>query len=249
MCRLAPLSLFVVVSFAAVSPLPLRAADPSDASAVVKKGIAFLGGEKKLKSFKAATYQDKGTYYGMGDALPYAGKFAVLWPDKFRMEIVGIFTTVVDGKTGWNSSQGKVRDLSKKEVASAEQGHYESLVTQLHPLLDGKTFKLSLDGKATVGKTKTVVVKVSRKGRQDVRLFFNPATGELLKSETMAIPEDLADKLVKQESFYTEYKTAKGIKYPSKFLVLRGGKKYIESTLTSYTPLETLPAKTFAKPK
>jgi len=249
MPRLVPLSLFVVVSFAAVSPSPLRAADPSDATAVVKKGIEFLGGEKTLKSFKAATYSDKGTYYGMGDGLPYTGKFAVLWPDKFRMEIVGIFTSVVDGKTGWTSMQGMVKEMSKKEVAAAEQGHYESLVTQLHPLLDGKTFKLSLDGKATVGKTKAVVVKVSRKDRPDVRLFFNPATGELVKSETMAIPEDLSDKRVKQESFYSDYKTAKGIKYPSKFLILRGGKKYIESTITAYTPLETLPAKTFAKPK
>lgn len=248
MSRIPLLPLFFA-AFAAVSPSTARAADKADAAALVKKGIEFLGGAKKLKTYKAATFQDKGTFYGMGDGIPYTGKYAVLWPDKYRMEIVGVFTIVLNGKTGWVNSQGNVTEMSKQQFATTREGNHESIVTQLHPLLDGKKYKLALDGKATVGKTKAVVVKVQSKGHQDVRLFFNPENGELLKSETMATPERMPDKLVKQETFYSNYKSAKGLKYPTKLLILRSGKKYIESTVTGYKPLETLPEKTFAKPK
>lgn len=254
MLRMHLLSMIAVASFAAVSPSTLPAAEKSDASAVVKKGIAFRGGAKTLRSFRAVTFADKGTYYGMGDGLPYTGKYAILWPDKFRMEIQGIFAIAITSDSGWVSSQGSVMDMSKKQLADKQHLHYESIVTQLHPLLDGKTYTLTLDGKATVGKSKTVIVKVQSKGKRDVRLFFNPESGELLKSEMMAAPDaapgsETSEKLVKQESFYSNYKSAQGIKYASKLLILRGGKKYIESTVSDYKPLKTLDEKTFAKPK
>ena len=246
MPRLIPL----LMSVTAIASLSVaNAADKTDATAVVKKGIEFLGGEKNLKKFKAATWKDKGTYYGMGDGLAYTGKFATVWPGKFRMEILGVFTQVLNVDSGWVNSMGNVKDMTKKQVAAQQQSQHETFVGQLYPLLDGKKYKLTLDGKAEVNGGKAAIVKVKSKGNRDIRLFFNPKTGELVKSEFMATPADLSDKLVKQETYFKAYRAVKGIKYASKIRIMRGGKKYIETTITEYKPLDSLPEKTFAKPK
>ena len=76
------------------------------ARAVVNKAIKAAGGEKALTKHQAATWTEKGTYYGMGDGLPFTGKYAMQLPDKFRMEVEGVFTLVINGKKGWIHAKG-----------------------------------------------------------------------------------------------------------------------------------------------
>src|SRR2546428_8816628 len=62
----------------AVGVVRLAAADDqADARAIVAKAIKAVGGEQKLEKFKAQTWREVGTYYGMGDGLPYTGNYAV----------------------------------------------------------------------------------------------------------------------------------------------------------------------------
>jgi hypothetical protein len=66
---------------------PARADDAADAKATVDKAIKAHGGEEKLSKFKGETWTGKGTYYGMGDGLPFSAHFALQWPERFRMEV------------------------------------------------------------------------------------------------------------------------------------------------------------------
>lgn len=244
--------LFTTIAAVAMALVPLANSQAADKKPnprkIISKGIKFLGGAKKLKKYKGATFSDKGIYYGMGEGLPYTGKHAVEYPDKVRMEIVGIFTTVINGNKGWNKVGGKVSELPKAAVELKQKGLYFDNLTRLYPLR-GKKFKLAFDGRAKVAGKNAVIVKVESKGHRAARLFFDSETGALVKTEWKAPMERMPDKLAKFETFYSDYKTAGEIKYASKIRVLRDGKKFLEATLADYKPAESVDAKLFAKPE
>src|SRR5260370_29445128 len=80
--------------------------------AIVAQAIKAMGGEKNLATHNAATWTEKGTYYGMGEGLPFTGKYQVQMPDKFRMEIEGVFTIVFSGDKGWIHSGGDTKAMT-----------------------------------------------------------------------------------------------------------------------------------------
>src|SRR5437870_10054726 len=63
-----------------------------DGRAIITKALKAGGGEAKLAKFDSTIMKEKGTYYGMGDGLPYTSVIHMQRPDKFKMEIVGVFT-------------------------------------------------------------------------------------------------------------------------------------------------------------
>ena len=87
MRRLLVCSLTVVLL--AVSSV--RADDQADAAKIVEAGLKAVGGREKVAKYKAQTWNEQGTYYGMGAGVPYTGVYSIQWPDQFRMEISGVF--------------------------------------------------------------------------------------------------------------------------------------------------------------
>ncbi len=93
-----------------------RADDQADARAIVAKAIKAAGGEEALAKFNASTFKETGTYYGMGDGLPYTGKYAVQYPHQFKMEIEGVFMIVLNGDKGWMVMNGETREMTADEL-------------------------------------------------------------------------------------------------------------------------------------
>ena len=118
----------------------------------------------------------------------------------------------------------------------------------MHPLLD-KKYSLKLIGDDKVSGQGVALIKVTAKGHHDVTLAINPKTGALVKVEYKGGIEGMPDKLVKYEDYYEEYKSAGKIKYPSKWRTTRAGKKFVEATITKYTPVEKVDQSLFDKPK
>src|SRR5437868_15187557 len=52
-----------------------RADDAADARAIIDKAIKASRGEEILDKYKAETLKEKGTYYGMGNGIPYTGHY------------------------------------------------------------------------------------------------------------------------------------------------------------------------------
>src|SRR4051794_26575345 len=157
-----------------------RSEEKAGPRAIIDKAIQAAGGEAKLARFKAHTWTEKGTYYGMGDGLPYTGRYAVQYPDRFSMEIEGFFKMVLDGDHGWVKSGGDTMEMTKEQLAEHQENHYGGYVTTLLPLKD-KAFTLTalpdekVDGRPAAG------VKVSHKGHRDVSLYFDKQTGLLAR--------------------------------------------------------------------
>jgi hypothetical protein len=227
--------------------VPARGDDAADARALIDKAMKAAGGKDKLAKLKAQTWKEKGTYYGMGEGLPYTANFAVQWPDKFRFQVEGVFTVVLDGDKGWLNAGGETREMTKDELANKKQSNYAGYVTTLVPL-DDKSFTLTtlpeskVDGKPALG------VKVAKKGMPDVSLYFDKATGLLVKSGVRTKAEEMDNKEVNQEAYYSDFRDVDGVKVPEKIVVKRDDKLYIEAKNSDVKMAEKLDDKVFAKP-
>lgn len=228
---------------------PLAAADPSPQE-VIEQAIKATGGAEAIAKQKAMTWEETGTYYGQGSGVPYEGKYAYQWPDKFRMEIVGVFTIVVDSDKGWVSTMGNVTELSAEQLAEQKEQLYASSVTSLVPLGENKDkqFTLTAAGEGKVGDRATVAVKVSSKGHRDITLSFDKETHLLVKFETVVKSEELG-KEVDQIITMSEFKDVGGMKMATKYMVTRDGEKFVEAETTSVKFVDKHDDGTFGKPE
>ena len=224
-----------------------RADDQAEARAVVDKAIKATGGEEKLARYKAMTWSETGTYYGMGEGLPYTASYAVQWPDRFRMDIKDVFLMVRDGDKGWVKMGGETQELSKEQIAEQKEEHHGGYLTTLLPLKD-KAVTLTPLKEIKVGDRPAVGVKASSKGHRDVSLYFDKQTGLLVKSEVRVKAEEQGGKEVTQESVYADHKEVDGLKVPMKMVITRDGKKFVEATHTELKFPDKLDAKLFSKP-
>jgi hypothetical protein len=224
----------------------IRSGENSDGRALVEKAIKATGGADKLAKHTSATFKGKGTYYGMGDGLPYAGSYAYQWPDKFRMEIEGVFTIVLNGDKGWIKEGGETKDMTKEQLTQQLHDQKAGWMTTLLPLKD-KAFQIKAIGEAKVGKQEALGVKVTRKDYPEVALYFDKKTGFLVKSTFRTKSPEQKFKEVTQDTYYHNYRDVDGVKLPTKMVVNRDGKVFVEEEVSDYKAGKVDP-KLFAKP-
>ena len=245
MRRTVVILLSVVVALATCSTL--RADDPSEAAALVEKGLKFNGGREKVAKYKAMSWKEQGTYYGAGDGQPYTGAYSLQWPDKFRMEIQGVFTIVLNGDNGWINMAGAVQEMTAEQLAEQRENNYSGWVASLTPLND-KAYKLSLLGGTNVADRPALGVNVKHEGHRDVQLYFDKETGRLVKSESRVKSQEMGGKEVTQETFYSEYREVDGMQVPKKIAIKRDGSKFVEAEINDLMNFEKLDDSTFGKP-
>ena len=216
-------------------------ADEADARKIVNDAIKAVGGSGKTT---AVTWNGKGKFYGMGDGIDFTGTWSIQPPDKFRMEINNFATFIVNGDKGWIVMGGETKEMTKEEVAEQREDMHVQFVQTLHPLKD-KAYTLALVGESKVGDKTAIGVKVSRKGRRDVTLYFDKESHLVAKVEHTV--KD-GDKEVIQESVVTEWTKRGDVKMASKLVIKRDGKLYVESEMSDYKILEKHPDGTFDKP-
>jgi outer membrane lipoprotein-sorting protein len=222
-------------------------ADESSPKAIIERAIKAQGGEEKLAKFNSYTYTEKGKYYGMGEGLDYVGKYAVELPDRYRMEVQNFFTIVLDGDKGWMVMNGNTEELSGDRLKEQQEERYASWVASLLPLIKDKDFSLTPLPETKVEGKPAVCVQVSRKGHRDVKLYFDTDTGLLVKVE-QRVKDEMANAEVNQDITIKDYKDVDGAKMPTKFVVKRDGKLFVEAQVEDLKPAEKLDKSTFAKP-
>jgi hypothetical protein len=88
-------------------------------------------------------------------------------------------------------------------------------------------------------------VKVSSKGRPDVKLYFDKKSHLLVKAERQAAE---AGETALHEETYGGYKEFDGLKLPTKVMRSVGGKKVSDTTEAGYKFPDKVEEGTFAKP-
>jgi hypothetical protein len=244
---------FLAVGLVLAATLPTRADDAAAARALVDKAVKAHGGEATLAKFPAITVAMKGTFHGMGMAIPFTGDIVTQGADQLKVDIqieAGgqkfRVINVMNGDKGWTKFNDDVKEMSKDEVAEARHQAYAGWVATLAPLKD-KAFTLATVGEVKVDDRSAVGVKVSRKDHRDVDLYFDKESGLLVKMETR-VKDEGSGQEVTEESVMSDYKEVQGTKQAMKFTIKRDGKLYLEGEMTDVQLAEKLDASVFAKP-
>ena len=232
-----------------------RADDAADAKAIVEKGLTATG-RKPTDKDTAQTWKDKGVFTAMGAKMDYSADWAFQGPDKYRFALTGKFgdlhlnlIVVTAGEKVWGSEGGKTEELTGEKREYTLNEVYQLWVGTLYPLLTEKGFTLATaPGKDVAGKPANGV-KVTHDKRRPITLYFDKASGLLVKSETVVTDEFQKWKEVSDEAYFEEYKdVGGGRKAFTKLRVVRDGKPLIESTMSDHKTAEKLDPKLFEKP-
>ena len=213
-----------------------------DARGIVDKAIKAMGGEKALAKHQAATWTEKGTYYGMGDGLPFTAKYSMQLPNKFKMEIEGVFTLCLEGDKGWMKSDKGVTDMPKEEVEVQHLNQKAGWIMSLLPLKD-KAYTLKIEKAGG----KDTLVEVTRKDYPTVKLYFDTKSGHLVKSRFKTKSQEQKYKEVTAEFQFSDFKMVDGVTMPHHLVLKHDGKLFVEADVTEVKAAK-LDAKTFAKP-
>ena len=234
-----------------VNPTISRAAD--DPAAIVDKAIKALGGEELLAKTKVAQWKAKGTMHAFGMKMPYVADYAFAAPDKLRFDVTGefggqkmSFSAGTDGTANWEKSGDTLQDMAKKKAEAFQHNLYSMSVAHLLPLKN-KDFTLANADDIKIDDKPAVGVKVSKKGHPDVTLWFDKATGHLVKYQT-PMWDEFSDKEVMQEVFFTGYGKIGDRMCFGKLSIKRDGQQFLEEELSDQKSLDKIDPKLFAKP-
>jgi hypothetical protein len=224
------------------------------ANAVIDKAIAAQGGGEKLKKLRSVRIAIKGTAELSGGLGPVPVEFEDSWqmPGRYkttaRLTYNGMpvtSTQIIDGDTGWVTISGQTQQMPEAAMAEMKEQKYAEDLDRLLGLKEKAYTLTSVEGPA-VDSRPTVGVKVASKGHRDVTLYFDAATGLLLKRQQQVL--DGSGKLVGQEVVFSDYQEKDGIKHWHKITLYGEGKKLLEGAVTKLEFVEKFDDREFAKP-
>lgn len=226
----------VLILAAAFALTPSARADEA-AEKVIKKAIEAHGGEKALEAVKAGDMSIKATLDIMGTDVDFEGEAAYSFPDKMAVtlngEVMGQKIAIVQVVNGdkvsmtVNGMPIPVEDSQKDEL---KQSAVEQQVGLIVPLLD-KKYTLSVEADEKVGAAEATVVRASRKGLKDTKLFFDKKTHLLVRMQRQGL--DQSGQEVDTVSDLTDYKKVDGVQTPMTVKVLNDGKAFMTMKISN----------------
>lgn len=247
-------TLAILVFGCAAFTSPVRAADDADADAkkIVEKAIEAHGGEAELKKLYSVSQKIKGTLQVMGMDIPFNGNIFSTGEELARVELaIEVMNMkfnivhVVNKSKGWSKFADETKDLTKEQIEEAREQAHGTHVATLAPLKDS-AYKVSLVGDDKVNDKDVTVIRVTKKDRRDVTLFFDKKTYLLLKQQ-MRVKDEMSGQEMDEERFYDEY-NEKGLRQPKKMTIKRDGKPYMEAEISDLKTDEKFDDSSFEKP-
>jgi hypothetical protein len=228
--------------------------EQAEMKALVDKALKAMGGADKVAKLKAAAWKGKGTLHIEGAEAGYTEESTTQLPNQLRfdmeLDVNGQKANqllIVSGDKGWIKVGEQTVDMPK-HIHAALKDYFYALGLAITPtaLLE-KEVKLAPLGEVKVGEKSGVGVHVSQKGRRDVNLYFDRATGLPLKIEMTAgrIEDEME---VNFEFLFDEYKELEGVSVCTKMTWKRDGKVYLEREISEVKPQANLDDSVFAKP-
>jgi hypothetical protein len=216
-----------------------------EAKTILDKALQAHGGADRLAKYKATQSAGKGTVDIGGNSVEFTSEDYAQLPDQFKsvvkLQVNGMNITQVQsmnkGKLAITLNGMKLPLTDKLQELFKEEVYAERLATLL-PLKD-KEYELALAGEVKVDDKPAVGIKVSSKGHKDVNLYFDKENGLLVRMEFRSV-DPMTEQEYTRETYFRAYKDANGLKNPTKVLINRDGKKYVEMELTEIKNLEKL---------
>ncbi|MFQ5776434.1 MAG: M16 family metallopeptidase [Terriglobia bacterium] len=201
---------------------------------VVQAAIEGMGGLEVLKGIRDETVLMKIQQVTPQGELPLTSKAFIVWPDKFRQDVVlpfGEVSLVFDGERAWQETPRGVQDLPPAQVEELRKTIARSLEILLLEAHEGKRTVQFLES-ASVNGSKADVILVTDQTGEAVKLYVGKNTGYTLKKINPGRSPFSGP--VEEEQIYSDFRSVGGLTVPFKILTLHNGKKAREGSVQSY---------------
>ncbi len=232
-----------------------RAAAQDETRAIIDKAVKAHGGLEKIEKLRqSATHmRAKGTVHTFGGFAVTLESFSQGGSSKevIEGEVAGQKfnqTVLLDGKKLRLFINGKEYKLDEKraDALAREQAHQEEVTGLV--FADKKTgYKLSPLGEIKVNDKPAVGVRISSEGYKDINLFFDKASGLLVKTEARTTDIESGEEKT-EEKLLSDYKATEGVQRPSKVVVLRDGKPLLTLHIEEVKVVDKFDKDFFTKP-
>ena len=233
--------------------VPASLGDEKDATPILDKAIAALGGEAKLA--KAATHSSKGTgtiTFGENESSIKTSSI-VDGIDRQRSEVELEFNgmpvkglTIVNGDKGWRKFGEDSQPLEGDMLVGTKQAVYLQLIGTTILPLKSKPFKTEAGADEKVGEKSAAVVKATGPDGKPFTLYFDKETGLPIKLTAMV--SGFQGDEVKQDTIYADYKEFEGVKRATKVESKRDGNPFLKVEYSEFKLIDKPAASTFSEP-
>jgi hypothetical protein len=204
---------------------------------IVERAIAAHGGAERLSRLRADKTVIQGkivlaakeglTTFTTEQTLQLPGRFKQVAKVSISPDKTITIAQVIDGDKVMMTIDGQPREVTPSGLIDLRLGLDLQRAARLVPLLTDSAYHLTALNEEKVNNRPAFGVKVSSKGRRDVRLYFDHETGLLVKTEHTR--DDGSGKEVLQEEFYGDFKDFGGFRRWTRIAVFREGKKIMEA--------------------
>jgi hypothetical protein len=238
-----------LLPLALVVPLPATA---QDCRAVVERAMEAHGGFERLSRWQAVSSHSRGTLHA-GGAVEFTAESSTQLPAQMRTVLRfrangrdTVQTQVLNGDRAWSDVNGQARELDPPAVRELKEAVYAERVAGL-VVLRQPGFTLSPLPERSVAGRPAVGVKVAAAGHRDVGLYFDKESGLLVRSD-FAVLDSASGQEMPQEKIFASFQEFGGVLRPTRVIVYREGKVYLEVEVVEIKPVDRLPDCLFSLP-
>jgi hypothetical protein len=229
-----------------------RAAAQEEPRVVVERAIQAHGGGERLSRARAGQSRSRGTIH-LQSGIEFTAESYTQLPDRFKnvmqfsaMNASYVQTQVLDGDKAWLHVNGRTQELDARAVAEMKENLYAERVAGLIVLRE-TGYELTSLPEVVVNGRLAVGVKVASAGHREVALYFDKASGLLVKAVSR-LHDPAGGRDVSQEKTYSSYKELDGILRPTRVAVVRDGQPYLDIEVLEHKTVDKFPESVFALP-
>jgi hypothetical protein len=223
------------------------------ARTIIERAVKAHGGAEALARNRAEKVKFKGNLMLRGHAVPFVDETTVQLPSQYRHVLEtndGTTKTtiiqIINGDKMYVTINSQPIKLDAAALSEMRSGMDLQRAQRLLPLLEDKSYQLAVLDEIKVNDRPAVGVRVTGRGRKELRLYFDKEVGLLVRAEFAL--DDGKGKQVRQHYFFGDFKDIGGYKRFTKVKAYRDGKQVMEAELLDAKAFDKIDDTEFAKP-
>lgn len=207
------------------------AAKAQTAEAIIANYINFTGGAQQWK--KISSIVSSGTYNYGGMEFPFEAYSKA--PDQYMYKVSSngkYFAQAFDGKQGWKIDGFKDEATKTILTGKAARAMANEADVELESVFIGykeKGYAATFEGKDSIDKILCYRVKLISNSNDTATYFFSTNDFSLLKKQAVSKNTELDNSLL--DTYYSDYTTVEGIKFPFKMTSKTGDQTILTITV------------------
>jgi hypothetical protein len=220
---------------------------------LIERAVKAHGGAEALARNRAEKIKFKGNVVLRGHNVPFVAETTVQLPSQYKYMIEmndGTEKTtilhIINGDKVYVTINGQSQKLDPAAQSEIRNGMELQRAQRLLPLLEDKSYQLAVLDELKVNDRPAVGVRVTGRGRREMRFYFDKEFGLLVRGEILL--DDGKGKQVRQHYFFGNFKDIGGYKRYTKVKADRDGKTIMEAELLDAKTFDKIDETEFAKP-